>query len=69
MTDEKAKKQLATMLRSFTPGSILHLLAEVYGESAERARRRRDQRLYDQCRTVEAALIVVGYGVDAAHPR
>ncbi len=69
MTEEKAKKQLTTMLRSFTPGSILHLLAEVYRESAERARRRRDQTLYEQCRTVEAALIVVGYGVDAAHPR
>lgn len=69
MTEEKAKKQLSTMLRSLTPGSVLHLLAEVYGESAQRARRRGNQTLYDQCRTVEAALIVVGYGVDAAHPR
>jgi RNA polymerase-interacting CarD/CdnL/TRCF family regulator len=68
MTHDKAKKQLAKMLRSFTTGSILHLLADLCREEAEEAREQQDARLYEQCRTVEAALIVVGCGVDATLP-
>lgn len=69
MSHEKAKKQLANMLRSFTLGSILHLLADICRESAKDAQRHRDDRRRAQFETVEAALTVVGYGVDAACPR
>ena len=68
MTEDRAKKQLAKMLRSFTTGSILHLIADLCREEAEQARERQDARLYEQYRTVEAALIVVGDGVDATLP-
>ena len=34
MTEAQAKKQLRQMLRSFTPGSLLHLLSELFAESA-----------------------------------
>ena len=38
MRPEKAKTQLKLMLRSFTPGSVLMLLGEVFGEWAGEAR-------------------------------
>jgi hypothetical protein len=69
MTEDQAKKQLGRMVRSFTTGSVLHLLAEVCRESADAARRAGDDRRNEQLRAVEAALIVMGYGVDAACPR
>lgn len=69
MTEDMAKRQLARMLRSFTPGSVLGLLADLYRDTAEKARRDRDVRSYRQCRAVEQTLIVVGYGIDAAGPR
>jgi hypothetical protein len=69
MTEDRAKRQLARMLRSFTAGSVLHLLADICRESAQQALRRRDERLHEQLQTVEAALVVVGCGVDAILPR
>jgi hypothetical protein len=37
MTKAQAKKQLRQMLRSLTAGSVLHLLSELFAESAKRA--------------------------------
>ena len=69
MREEQAKKQLARMLRSFTPGSVLSLLADLYRELAEQARQDNDVIKYRQCRLAESTLIVVGMGLDAACPR
>jgi hypothetical protein len=69
MTEAQAKKLLRRMLRSFTPGSILHLLAAVYRESAERAGPDVELAVRRRHRRVATALFVVGLGVDAACPR
>lgn len=68
MNEKKAKRHLKRMLRSFTAGSVLHLLADLYRQSAEEARQADDARTYRQCKLVEHALVVVGMGVDAASP-
>ena len=69
MSEKQAKRHLKKMLGSFTPGSILHLLADISGELAEEARRDDDDETYHRCKNVEIALIVFGMGVDAACPR
>jgi hypothetical protein len=69
MTEKQAKKQLQKMLQSFSQGSILHLLAELFREEAEEARRDGDVKLYRQCKLAESALIVVGMGLDAVSPQ
>jgi hypothetical protein len=69
MTEDQAKRQLQEMLRSFTPGSVLSLLADLYREAAAGARRQNDVTSYRRCRMVEGTLIVVGLGIDAACPR
>jgi hypothetical protein len=69
MKEDRAKKRLQKMLRSFTPGSLLGLLADLYRETAEEARGENDATAYRQCRLVENTLIVVGFGIDAACPR
>jgi len=66
MTEAVAKEHLREMLRFFTPGSVLHLLSELYREAADQAHRDHDHRTEEQCRNVEAALFVFGLGVDAA---
>ena len=68
MTEQEAKQHLTTILESFTPGSVLHLLAEVIAGQAEEDRTSdTDQRL-QQRKEVEHTLIVVGMGIDAALP-
>ncbi|HMP03989.1 MAG TPA: hypothetical protein PKC45_15960 [Gemmatales bacterium] len=69
MTEDTAKKHLARMLKSFTAGSVLHMLADLFSESAEQARLNDETTRAEQCRTVGTALVVMGYGVDAALPR
>lgn len=69
MTEAAAKKHLRRMLRDFTPGSILHLLADLFREDAEEARRQDDSLAYERYKTVESTLLVVGMGIDAACPR
>lgn len=69
MTEDQAKKHLRKMLRSFTGGTVLHLLAELYQEAAEEAQRLEDDLAYRQSKRVEATLFVVGLGIDSAHPR
>lgn len=65
MTEKQAKKQLAKMLDSFTPGSVLHLLADVRRDEAEDAAKEGDVARFEQCKLVEHTLVVVGAGVDA----
>jgi hypothetical protein len=69
MTEKQAKKHLERMLRDFTTGSILHLLADLFRQEADRARRDDDTVTYERCTNVAVALFVVGLGVDAACPR
>ena len=69
MREPQAKRILKTMLRKFTPGSILHLLADHFREQAEQASQIEDALAYERCKTVECTLIVVGMGIDAACPR
>ena len=69
MNEEKAKRQLRKMLAVFTPGSVLHLLGEIFHEQADAARLAGDSTAADQCRHAQAALLVVGLGIDAIRPR
>jgi len=57
------------MLGTLTAGSVLHLLAELFAEQAEAARRDADDLAAKQCNNAEATLFVVGVGIDAACPR
>ncbi len=69
MTEKQARKHLRQMLRSLTPGSILHLLSQLFAQAAKRARRKDDQKAKKQTQEVASTLFVVGLGVDAASPR
>ncbi len=69
MSEKQAKKQLRKMLDTFTAGTVLHLLGEVFRDHAEKARKAGDATAIEQCRNVEATLFVVGLGIDAARPR
>ncbi len=69
MTEQRAKKQLRRMLDDFTAGTVLYFLADVFREDAEAARQAGDDLAATQCKNVEAALFVVGMGIDAARPR
>jgi len=60
---------LRRMLGTLTAGSVLHLLAELFAEQAEAARRVGDDLTAGRCENAEATLFVVGLGVDAACPR
>jgi hypothetical protein len=66
MSEAQAKRQLRQMLRSLTAGSVLHLLSELFAESA---RRQNDETARKQAQEVAATLLVVGLGVDAVCPR
>jgi len=68
MNEKQAKRQLARLLQSHTSGSVLHLLADLHRENADKARRADDAVKYRQHKLIEQALIVVGMGVDAALP-
>jgi hypothetical protein len=69
MTEAHAKKQLRLMLRSMTPGSVLHLLSELFTEQAEHAHDGGDELACKRAREVAATLFVVGLGLDAVCPR
>ena len=69
MTEDAAKEHLREMLATLTAGSVLHLLAEVFREDAEVARRDGNGLAADECENIEATLFVVGLGIDAARPR
>jgi hypothetical protein len=69
MNEAQAKKHLRQMLRSLTPGSILHLLADLFREDADKAAAYEDSLAFERCKSLECTLYVVGLGVDAACPR
>ena len=69
MTEARAKKRLRRLLRSFTAGTLLHLLADLFQEAAARARAAHDRRAVRRYRRAAQALFVVGLGIDAACPR
>ena len=64
MTEPEAKNHLVQILHSFTIGSVLHLLSELFHESTQP-----DETARTQAEEVAATLFVVGLGVDAAYPR
>ena len=64
-----AKAQLSRILGSFTPGSVLHLLSDLFETAAKEARQADDAALFERCKVVQHALFVVAMGVDAALPR
>jgi len=68
MNESQAKRQLARMRRSFTSGSVLHLLAELHREIAEEAGQADDASAHQRHKLVEQALIVLGMGINAALP-
>ena len=68
MTNDRAKRHLRVVLRSFSTGGVLHFLAELSVEEALEARRKGNELHYQRLTLVEAGLIVAGYGVDAACP-
>jgi hypothetical protein len=69
MTEKEAQRQLRLMLRSFSPGRILHLLAEAFRAHAQQYRNDDAARIKQQCDLADACLFVVGLGLDAACPR
>jgi hypothetical protein len=69
MNEADAKKLLRKLLRQFTPGSILHLLSDLFREDAEKAAAYEDSMAYERCKSVECTFYVVGLGIDAACPR
>ncbi len=68
MDEHQARQQLAMLLDTYTPGSVLHLLADLYRNSAEAARQSDDVVAFDRYKMTEHVLFVVGLGVDAANP-
>jgi len=69
MTEAEAKRQLGGMLKRFTPGSVLHLLAEVLYAAEEERLASPDELAAKRVRNAEAALFVFGLGLIAMCPR
>ena len=69
MNEAQAKKALRKMLKSYTPGSILHLLADLFREDAEEANQHEDLLAFEACKQIECTLYVVGLGIDSVSPR
>lgn len=65
MTEKQAKKQLTKMLERFTVGSVLHLLADLSRDMAGEADKDGDVVGFEQAKSVERTLFVVGVGIDA----
>lgn len=69
MTQKHARRQLEKMLLTFSAGTILHLLGDIVRDDSEQARQANNEVVYQQCKTVEHALFVVGIGIDGTIPR
>ncbi len=69
MKPEKAKRQLERMLLSFSPGSVLMLLGEVFQEMGRETREGGSQVIADNDQIGEASLTVLGLGLDALLPK
>lgn len=69
MTEAQAKQHLLDILASFSPGTALHLIAQVVREAEEERLGSLDEVAEERVREVQAALWVFGYGLDATLPR
>lgn len=69
MKPEKAKRQLERMLSSFSPGSVLMMIGEFFAERANEARAGGSEGIADGYREAEAAMNVVGFGLEALLPK
>lgn len=69
MTEAQAKEHLRDMLDNVTPGSVLHILAQVIREAEEARLGGLDEAAEERVREAQAALWVFGYGLMAALPR
>ncbi len=69
MTETEAKQHLLEMLKSFSPGSVLHIFAQVIRESEEARLGGLDEAAEERVREAEAALWVFGMGLMSALPR
>ena len=69
MKPETARKQIKGMLRSFSPGSVLMLIGEVFHEMAQEARESGSEVIADDYESAEATTTVVGFGLDAVLPK
>lgn len=69
MKPEDAKRQLGKMLLSYSPGSVLMLLGEVFGEWADEGREGGSVVIADNLKQAEATMIVVGFGLDGILPK
>ena len=63
MDENQAKWMLASMLDRFTPGSILHLLAQVLREQVQAESH--DTAAEERLKNAEAALFVFALGLDS----
>jgi len=68
MTEQQVREQFSELLQRYTTGSLLHILADLFRQSAEEAKSAQDLAEYEQCKLVEHALFVLGLGIDAANP-
>jgi hypothetical protein len=67
--EDKAKRQLEKMLQSFSPGSVLMMIGQVFAERAEEAREGGSESIADNLKEAEATMNVVGFGLDAILPK
>ena len=68
MSETEAKKMLKQMLRSWTVGSVLHLLGEAFWECKQGGKKPVDPKILERCEVVHDVLYVVGVGLDGAVP-
>jgi hypothetical protein len=69
VTEAEAKQHLLKMLESFSPGSVLHVLAQVIRESEKARLGELGEAAEERVREAEAFLFVAGCGLMAALPR
>jgi hypothetical protein len=69
VTEAEAKQHLLEMLESFSPGSVLHILAQVIRESEEARLGGLDDAAEERVRGAVAFLWIAGCGLMAALPR
>lgn len=69
MNEAEAKRHLAHLLLSFTPGGVLHLLGEVIGDTERERLGGLGDVTKERVAFAEAALFVFGLGLDAMCPR
>ena len=69
MTEDEAKQHLLHLLAAYTPGTVLHFLAQVVREAEEARLGVLDEVAADRVREAEAFLWIAGYGLDSCLPR